>query len=233
MFFYSRMRVLFTMKLRLASLLACLLQPACGFAVATLRTTKAARCSVHCGLFDAFSKVNADDLSGGELSWKIVLRIPHNPLSMSQLVLLTQAFENKDYTTSPATYEQSNARASHILVDTEEQANDIKAQLAAGTLDFAGAASQFSKCPSGARGGKLGKFVPGAMVPEFDDVVFGLYDTGGLNPRNEAAVFEPKYEVDVVHGPVKTKEGFHLIKIETRYIADFDFRLKNEPTTEL
>ena len=53
---------------------------------------------------------------------------------------LSQAFENKDYSTSPATYEQTNARASHILVDTEEQANEIKAKLEAGTLDFAGAA---------------------------------------------------------------------------------------------
>ena len=181
-------------------LLACLLEPAHGFAVGTLRTVKAApRCNVQCGLFDAFNK----------------------------------AFDNKDYSTSPGQYEQTNARASHILVDTEEQANDIKAQLDSGSLDFAGAASQFSKCPSSARGGKLGKFGPGAMVPEFDDVVFGLYDTGNINLGNEAAVFEPKYEMDVVHGPVKTKEGFHLIKIESRYIADFDFRLKNEPTTEI
>lgn len=157
----------------------------------------------------------------------VLRKVPFNIPSLSQ------AFENKDYSTSPATYEQTNARASHILVDTEEQANEIKAKLEAGTLDFAGAAAEFSKCSSGARGGKLGKFGPGKMVKEFDDVVFGLYDTGELNPRNEAAVFEPKYELDVVHGPVKTKEGFHLIKIETRYIAEFDFRLKNEPTTEL
>ena len=164
-------------------LFACLLQPARGFAVNSLRPVKAAsRCSVQCGLFDGLAK----------------------------------AFENKDYSNSPATYAQTNAKASHILVDSEEQANDIKAKLEDGSLDFAGAASEFSKCPSAARGGKLGKFAPGKMVKEFDDIVFGLYDTGKLNPRNEAAVFEPKYAVDVVHGPVKTKEGFHLIKIESR-----------------
>ena len=59
-----------------------------------------------------------------------------------------------------------------------------------------------------------------------------LYDTGEINPRNEAALFKPQYEVGVVHGPVKTKNGFHLIKIETRNIADFDFRLKEEGVVE-
>ena len=71
------------------------------------------------------------------------------------------------------------------------------------------------------------------MPPAFDEIVFGLYDTGKINARNEAALFEPKYALDEVHGPVKTSSGFHLIKMETRYIAEFDFRLKNEPTTEL
>ena len=146
---------------------------------------------------------------------------------------LKGAFENKDYSESPATYEQTNARASHILVPDEAQANDIKEKIAAGTLDFASAASQFSTCNSASRGGKLGKFNPGQMVAEFDDVVFGLYDTGEINPKNDAALFQPKYEVGPVHGPVKTKFGYHLIKIETRYIADFDFRLKEEGVVEL
>ena len=81
--------------------------------------------------------------------------------------------------------------------------------------------------------GKLGKFAPGTMAKEFDDVIFGLVDTGTINPKNEAALFEPKYGMDEVHGPVKTKFGYHLINIETRYIAEFDFRLKEEPTLEL
>ena len=37
-----------------------------------------------------------------------------------------------------------------------------------------------------------------------------------LDPRNEAAVFAPKYELDVVHGPVKTQFGYHLIEITER-----------------
>ena len=70
------------------------------------------------------------------------------------------------------------------------------------------------------------------MVPEFDEVVFGLYDTGEINPRNEAALYKEKYELDEIHGPVKSKFGYHLIKIETRYIAEFDFRLKEEGVVE-
>mmetsp|Transcript_12697 Transcript_12697/g.32427 ORF Transcript_12697/g.32427 Transcript_12697/m.32427 type:complete len:112 (-) Transcript_12697:289-624(-) len=77
------------------------------------------------------------------------------------------------------------------------------------------------------------QFNPGAMAKEFDDVVFGLYDTGSINPKNEAALYEPKYAVGEVHGPVQTKFGWHLINIETRYIADFDFRLKEEGVVEL
>ena len=87
---------------------------------------------------------------------------------------LKKAFENQDYSTSPAAYEQTNARASHILVASEAEAQSIKEQLAAGTLQFEEAAMASSSCASASRGGKLGKFFPGTMVKEFDDVVFGL-----------------------------------------------------------
>ena len=88
------------------------------------------------------------------------------------------------------------ARARHILVPTEEQANDLKQQIADGA-DFADLASQFSQCPSGRSGGDLGEFSPGQMVKEFNDVCF-----------NEA--------VGVVHGPVKTQFGYHLIEVTKR-----------------
>ena len=58
-------------------------------------------------------------------------------------------------------------------------------------------AAAHSQCPSGQRGGELGSFSPGMMVPEFDTVVF-----------NEA--------VGEVHGPVKTQFGYHLIEITSR-----------------
>lgn len=88
------------------------------------------------------------------------------------------------------------AQARHILVSTAEQCEDIKQQIADGA-DFADMAQQFSQCPSGRQGGDLGEFMPGMMVKEFNDVCF-----------NE--------EVGVVHGPVQTQFGYHLIEVTKR-----------------
>lgn len=90
----------------------------------------------------------------------------------------------------------ATAQARHILVPTAEQAEDIKRQIEEGA-DFAEMARQYSSCPSKAQGGDLGEFRPGMMVKEFNDVCF-----------NE--------EVGVVHGPVKTQFGYHLIEITKR-----------------
>ena len=88
------------------------------------------------------------------------------------------------------------ATARHILVPTADEAEKIKQQIAEGA-DFAEMARQHSKCPSGARGGDLGEFRPGQMVKEFNDVCF-----------ND--------EVGVVHGPVQTQFGYHLIEVTKR-----------------
>ena len=90
----------------------------------------------------------------------------------------------------------ARASARHILVPTEEQANDLKQQIAEGA-DFADVARANSTCPSGRDGGELGTFSPGQMVKEFNDVCF-----------ND--------EVGVVHGPVKTQFGYHLIEVTDR-----------------
>lgn len=90
----------------------------------------------------------------------------------------------------------ARARARHILVDTEDQCNQLKSEIEAGA-DFAEIAKQHSSCPSGRSGGDLGEFGQGQMVPEFDEVVF----SGELN---------------VVHGPVRTQFGYHLLEILSR-----------------
>ena len=86
----------------------------------------------------------------------------------------------------------ARASARHILVDDESFCDELKQQIEGG-VDFADAAKDHSKCPSGSDGGALGEFSPGQMVPEFDQVVFSG-------------------ELGQVHGPVKTQFGFHLIK---------------------
>ncbi len=90
----------------------------------------------------------------------------------------------------------AKAQARHILVDSEEKCNDLKQQIADGA-DFADVARDNSSCPSGKTGGDLGEFGPGQMVKEFDEVVFNR-------------------EVGVVHGPVKTQFGYHLLEITNR-----------------
>ena len=88
------------------------------------------------------------------------------------------------------------ARASHILVPTEQACLDLKTQIENGA-NFAELAKQHSQCPSGQRGGDLGMFQPKQMVAEFDKVVFSE-------------------ELNKVHGPVKTQFGYHLIWITER-----------------
>jgi peptidyl-prolyl cis-trans isomerase C len=81
-------------------------------------------------------------------------------------------------------------RASHILVDTKEQAQSILES--ANPLNFSQLAAQHSKCPSRARGGDLGDFGPGQMVKPFED----------------ATIATP---VGQISQPVQTQFGFHLI----------------------
>lgn len=88
------------------------------------------------------------------------------------------------------------ATARHILVETEQQCNELKAKIEGGE-DFAAVAKQFSSCPSSAQGGDLGEFGPGMMVPEFDKVVFSA-------------------PVNTVQGPVRTDFGYHLLEVTSR-----------------
>ena len=90
----------------------------------------------------------------------------------------------------------AEATARHILVDSEEKCTELKQQIDDGA-DFADVARTNSSCPSSQQGGDLGSFGPGMMVPEFDKVV-----------SNEA--------VGVVHGPVRTQFGYHLLEITSR-----------------
>jgi len=87
--------------------------------------------------------------------------------------------------------------AAHILVDTEEEAIDIKAQIDEGG-DFEELAREFSTGPSGPNGGALGWFGLGMMVEPFEAAVVLL-------------------EEGQVSEPVQTQFGWHIVKLnETR-----------------
>mmetsp|Transcript_21017 Transcript_21017/g.26123 ORF Transcript_21017/g.26123 Transcript_21017/m.26123 type:complete len:161 (+) Transcript_21017:50-532(+) len=98
-------------------------------------------------------------------------------------------------------FDDRRVKASHILVKTEEEANEIAKKIETTEITFADAAREFSTCPSSKAGGSLGEFGPGKMVPQFDQVCF-----------------DESIEPQTVVGPVKTAFGFHLIKIDKRFV---------------
>lgn len=88
-------------------------------------------------------------------------------------------------------------KASHILVEEEKVANELKARLDKGE-DFAELAKEFSTDPgSRESGGELGYFPAGKMVQEFDQVAFST-PVGEISPVT------------------KTTFGYHIIKVEDK-----------------
>ena len=106
---------------------------------------------------------------------------------------------------APRVAEQANAR--HILVETEEEANDALARLEAGE-DFGELASELSNDPgSASQGGELGFVVAGTFVPAVDEAVFSL-------PIGE------------ISDPIETQFGWHIIEVlerEEREMSPADY----------
>ena len=92
-----------------------------------------------------------------------------------------------------ARFPETEFNASHILVETEEEANALVSELEGGA-DFAELAKEKSTGPSGPEGGALGWFGQGQMVPAF-----------------EAAVAE--MEPETISAPVQTRFGWHVIRL--------------------
>ncbi|MEM9797771.1 MAG: peptidylprolyl isomerase [Pseudomonadota bacterium] len=96
-----------------------------------------------------------------------------------------------------ATEPETEYNASHILVETEEEARAVLSDLENGG-DFAELAQERSTGPSGPSGGNLGWFGTGMMVPEFENAVTAL-------------------QAGEIGGPVQTQFGWHVIQLnETR-----------------
>jgi peptidyl-prolyl cis-trans isomerase C len=94
---------------------------------------------------------------------------------------------------------QETCTASHILVKTEQEA----LALLKSEKPFEILAKEHSMCPSKSKGGSLGTFGRGQMVPEFDRECF--------NPENQ---------VGELIGPVKSQFGYHIIKISARNLKN-------------
>jgi len=98
--------------------------------------------------------------------------------------------------------EKSSVHARHILVKEEDEATKLQAELKALKGDalktkFIELAKVHSTGPSGPKGGDLGYFAQGQMVPEFDAKVFSM-------------------KVGTISNPVKTQFGYHIIYLEDK-----------------
>lgn len=127
-----------------------------------------------------------------QLLYEAVQRAVAGPIELGQAELEAYFADHKaDYSV------EEQVKASHILVATREEAQEILDRLAAGE-DFAELAKARSKDPgSAARGGDLGWFGRGAMVPAFEEAAFalGVGETSGI---------------------VETQFGFHIIRVTDR-----------------
>jgi peptidyl-prolyl cis-trans isomerase C len=135
--------------------------------------------------------------------FKARLAFARNRLLMDNLL----AAEGKAATTDDAmkkVYEEAakqiageqEVHARHILVETEDEAKAVAAELKKGA-DFAELAKKKSKDPGAADGGDLGFFTKDQMVPEFSTVAFAL-------------------EPGKISDPVKSQFGWHIIKVEEK-----------------
>lgn len=95
--------------------------------------------------------------------------------------------------------------ASHIIVETEQEAQALREQLDEGA-DFAELAREHSLDGAAANGGSLGWFGPGVMIPEFEQAVEAM-------------------EVGEYKGPLQTQFGWHLVLLN-------DTRMSQAPALE-
>ena len=145
----------------------------------------------------------------GELPPRIDLQLENERRSLTAGEAINQLMEEPlDEADVQATYEadygnaekETEYNASHILVETEEAALAVIAEIEGGA-DFAAVAREKSTGPSGPNGGQLGWFGTGAMVPEFEQAVVDL-------------------DVGAVSAPVKTQFGWHIITLNESRVKD-------------
>lgn len=154
--------------------------------------------------FHLFSKMAEENKIKESREYKETLAKMENELashmaatSVIDKVTLTEEEAKAYFDANPNQFiSEKQVRAKHILVEKEVQAKEILSEIKAGK-SFEDAAKEYSTCSSKEKGGDLGYFKKGQMVPEFEKAAF------------EAAVGE-------LTGPVKTQFGYHLILVEDK-----------------
>ena len=131
-------------------------------------------------------------------------------------ILISRVIEDETKKSAPVSdddvssyYEQNKekymvpemVRASHILTSTEEEAIKAKGELDRGA-DFAAVANEYSKDLTKDRGGDLGYFKKGQMIPEFENAAFSL-------------------NVGETSDVIKTRFGYHVIRLTDRKPAAY------------
>lgn len=154
--------------------------------------------------FHLFSKMAEEEKIKESKEYKETLAKMENELashmaatSVIEKVTLEEGEAKEYYEAHPDQFVSgAQVKAKHILVEDEAKAESVAAEIAGGKA-FEDAAAEYSTCPSKEKGGDLGYFGKGQMVPEF-----------------ERAAFEG--EPGKVIGPVKTQFGYHLILVEDK-----------------
>jgi len=146
---------------------------------------------------------NLDDKFIKEQMRKDLLSYKYNQFYLEKTEIADEAAKTF-YDENTELFNKDEVSARHILVDEEATAKEVIAKLEAGE-DFAKLAGEYSTEPgAGARGGDLGFFSRGQMVPEFENAAFSL-------------------EVGKISEPVKTEFGYHVILVEDKIQETTEF----------
>ncbi|MCV2876095.1 peptidylprolyl isomerase [Rhodobacteraceae bacterium XHP0102] len=153
-------------------------------------------------------EVVADTLRGAEDAQTKLTMENEDRAFLASVAIDEIAFQPIDEADIQAAYDENFANtggdiewnASHILVETEAEAQSLIEQLNDGA-DFVALAQEFSTGPSGPNGGALGWFGTGMMVPEFENAVSGL-------------------DVGAVSAPVQTQFGWHVVILNDQRISE-------------
>ena len=130
-------------------------------------------------------------------------------IQITDKIVISDEESKAFYDSRPELFKQpEQVKASHILIKAAQDADEAQKKEARkkieavqkklkGGQDFAALAREFSEGPSAPRGGELGYFGRGQMVPAFETVAFAM---------------KPGEVSDIV----ETRFGYHLIKVEDK-----------------